>query len=140
MGLLDSLLGTLGDAQGEARGGGNAALLNAVVGMLGQDGSMGGLAGLVEKFQRGGLGDVVGSWVGTGQNLPVSPEQLRGALGDDVVGGLAEQAGVAQHGDLLGPLSQLLPQLVDKLTPNGHVPQGEATADLGSMLGGLLRR
>jgi uncharacterized protein YidB (DUF937 family) len=146
MGLLDSVIGALG--QGHAPGGGGQGdLLNMVIGMLGQSGGgataglggVGGLAGLVEKFQQGGLGEIASSWVGTGQNLPVSPDQLGGVLGQDTVSDMASQLGMG-HGDLLGQLSQLLPQVVDKLTPNGQLPQpgSGGLGDLAGMLGGLL--
>jgi len=155
MGLLDSVIGAIG---GQGGGGGNAALLNMVVGMLTQQGGgaaaggagglggalggLGGLGGLLGQLQQGGLGHVADSWVGTGQNLPISPDQLGGALGHDTVSNMANQLGM-NHGDLLGQLSQLLPQVVDKLTPNGQVPQAGAGGlggmDLGSLLGGLLK-
>ena len=135
MDLLDAVTGAMGQPPGG--GVGQADLLGAVIGMLGQGGGqtggLGGLAGLVARFQQNGLGDVANSWVGTGQNLPISPEQLGGVLGGDMVSGLARQLGLNQ-GALLGQLSQMLPQVVDKLTPNGQMPQG----DLGSLLGGLL--
>lgn len=137
MGLLDSVIGALGQGSG---GGNQAALLQAVVAMLaqgGQGGAGGGLADIVSRLQQGGLGDVVGSWVGTGQNLPVSPEQLGGALGNDVLAGLAQRSGI-DAGELLGPLSQLLPQVVDQLTPGGELPQGGM--DMGAVLGQLLGR
>ena len=134
MGLLDSVIGNLGQTPG---GAGQADLVNAIIGMLGQGGGqaggLGGLAGLVEKFQQNGLGDVAGSWVGTGANQPISPDQLGGVLGSDTVSGLARQLGL-DSGNLLGQLSQLLPQVVDQLTPQGQVPQG----DIGGLLGGLL--
>ncbi|HNW65482.1 YidB family protein [Piscinibacter sp.] len=136
MGLLDSVIGALGQG-----GGGQADLLKAVVGMLaqgGQGGQGGGLADLVSRLQQGGLGDVVGSWVGTGQNLPVSPDQLGGALGDDFLAQLTQHTG-ASGGDLLGQLSQMLPQVVDQLTPNGQLPQAGGL-DVGAVLGQLLRR
>ncbi|QTN22836.1 DUF937 domain-containing protein [Rhizobacter sp. AJA081-3] len=138
MGLLDSVIGALGQGQG---GGGQADLLKAVVGMLaqgGQGGQGGGLADLVARLQQGGLGDVVGSWVGTGQNLPVSPDQLGSALGDDFLAQLTQRSG-ASGGDLLGQLSQMLPQVVDQLTPNGQLPQGGGL-DVGAVLGQLLGR
>lgn len=142
MGLLDSVVGAL--AGGQGGGGGNSALLNMVVGMLAnnsQAGGLGGLGGLVAKMQQGGLGDVVNSWVGTGENLPISPDQISNVLGNDTLAGLAQQLGVGQ-GDLAGQLSQMLPQVVDKLTPNGAVPEGGLgnLGDIGSMLGGLLKR
>ena len=135
MGLLDSVIGALGQPQGGG-GGGQADLLGAIIGMLGQGqqaGGLGGLGGLIAKMQQGGLGDVASSWVGTGQNRPIQPDQLGGVLGSDMVSGLAKQLGLNQ-GDLLGQLSHMLPQVVDKLTPHGQVPDG----DIGSILGGML--
>jgi uncharacterized protein YidB (DUF937 family) len=139
MGLLDSVVGNLlgGSADGNG-GGGNAQLLNLVLGMLGDKSPHGGLGGLVAKFQQGGLGDVIGSWVSTGQNLPVSAEQLRGALGDDMVGQFAQQLG-ASRGDVLGQLTQLLPQVVDRLTPQGRLPQ-DGLGSISDLLGALGRR
>lgn len=141
MGLLDSVVGAMGQGQG---GGGQSALLAAVLGMLtqgsGANGATGGLGGLLGKLQEGGLGHVADSWVGTGQNLPISPGQLGGVLGNDTLTNMASKLGM-DHGDLLGQLSQMLPQVVDKLTPHGQVPQGDVGGmDLGSLLGGLLRR
>lgn len=146
MGLLDSLIGGalqggLGGTAGNAPdggGGAQAALLQAVLSMLGNDSAHGGLGGLVAKFQQGGLGDVMSSWISTGQNLPISPDQLRGALGDDTLGQLARQIGGSQD-DLLGQLTQLLPQVVDKLTPQGQVPQG-GLGNISDLLGMLGRR
>lgn len=138
MGLLDSVIGALGQGSG---GGNQAALLQAVIAMLAQGGQGGqgggGLADIVARLQQGGLGDVVGSWVGTGQNLPVSPDQLGGALGDDLLASLTRSTGM-NDGDLLGQLSQMLPQVVDQLTPNGQLPQGQL--DVGAVLGQLLGR
>jgi len=74
--------------------------------------------------------------------MPISPDQLGGVLGGDKVSEMASQLGVDQ-GDLLGQLSQMLPQVVDKLTPNGQVPQQVdlgGLGDLGGLLGGLLKR
>lgn len=145
MGLLDSVVGAaLSQLQGGAQsagggGGGQADLLGAVLGLLTQGGQgaggVGGLAGLVTQLQKAGLGDVVNSWVGTGQNLPIRPDQLGQALGPDLLSSLSSKLGGAPAGDLLGPLAQLLPQLVDTLTPNGQLPQGNP--DLGSLLAGL---
>ncbi len=159
MGLLDSVIGALGQSQGGGGGGGQAAILNAVIGMLthsggggggggggagaaGGLGSLGGLGGLVEQFTRNGMGDAVKSWVGSGQNMPVSADQISQGMGSDMLGQLAQQLGMG-HGDLAGQLSQMLPQVVDKLTPNGQLPQGNdlgGLGDLGSLLGGLLKR
>jgi uncharacterized protein YidB (DUF937 family) len=151
MGLLDSVIGALGQSHGG--GGGQADLLGAVIGMLGQgggasgaaggSGGLGGLAGLVEKFSQSGMGDQVKSWISTGQNLPVTGDQVSSALGSDTISQLAQQLGMGQ-GDLAAQLSQLLPQVVDKLTPHGQMPDvsaaGGGLGDLAGMLGGLLRR
>jgi uncharacterized protein YidB (DUF937 family) len=139
MGLLDSVVGMLGGAQG-GPGGGNAALLNLVVSMLAGGGSaagggggglggLGGLAGLIERFQQAGLGDQVGSWVSTGQNMPVNADQIGGALGPDILSQIASQLGLSP-GDAAGQLSQVLPQVVDKLTPDGQVPSESTISDI----------
>ncbi len=147
MGLLDIVGGMLGGqggqrGQGGLGGGGQAELLNLVVAMLannGQGGAQGGgLAALVQQFQAAGLGEQVNSWIGTGQNLPVSPEQLQGALGGDQMSMMAEKMGLST-GDLGAQLSQMLPQVVDQLTPDGQVPQG-GLGNLGDLLGSLMRR
>jgi uncharacterized protein YidB (DUF937 family) len=82
----------------------------------------GGLSGLVQCFHDKGLGGLAASWVGTGQNLPITADQIQNVLGNDRVKELAAKAGISP--DMAGTaLSQLLPALVDKLTPNGQVPQ-----------------
>ena len=154
MGLLDSVLGSvMRDQQqaGASNGGGlaslislvanNPQLMQAVTGMLSNDGGQGGLKGLIAKFQQAGLGDVIGSWVGSGQNQAVSGEQLTNVLGTDAMAGLAEKLGMSQ-GDAAGQLSNILPGLIDKLTPQGQAPAGGLgnAGDLMGMLGGLLQR
>lgn len=140
MGLLDSVLGMVTGGQGG--GGGNAALLNIVVGMLANNsqggGGGGGLADIVGKFQQNGMGDVVSSWIGTGQNAPISADQIGNVLGNDTIANIAKQLGLSQ-GDAAGQLAQMLPQVVDKLTPNGQAPAG-GLGDLGSILAQLTQR
>jgi uncharacterized protein YidB (DUF937 family) len=138
MGLLDSVIGgALGALQGQGGQAGAPDLLQLVTQLLGSNSPVGGLGGLLQQLQQGGLGEAVQSWVGTGANLPVSAEQLQGALGDDLLGQLAGPLGV-KPGDLAGQLSQLLPQVVDQLTPNGTPPDAaQGGGDLGSLLGGL---
>jgi uncharacterized protein YidB (DUF937 family) len=153
MGLLDSVLGAvMGGQQNQAASGGgglgsligmvanNPQLLQAVTGMLSNDGGQGGLGGLMAKFQQAGLGDVVSSWVGTGQNQPVSGDQLTQVLGSDAISGMAQKMGM-NSSDLAGQLSQMLPGLVDHLTPHGQAPAGGLgnAGDLMGMLGGLLK-
>ena len=158
MGLLDSVIGALagGGSQGSSAGGGKqGALLGIVLGMLtnrgggdagaasgmGGAGGIGGLGDLLAKFQQAGLGDAAASWVGTGQNMPVSGAQVEGALGTDLLSQIARQIGLPQ-GEVAGHLSQMLPQVVDRLTPNGQVPDGGVDASalpgfegLGDLLG-----
>ena len=139
MGLLDMVGGMLGgQAGGAGAGGSQAELLQMLVGMLADNGQGGGLAGLVEKFQSAGMAEQVNSWIGTGQNLPVSPEQLQGVLGADQMSQLASKMGLST-GDLGAQLSQMLPQVVDQLTPGGQLPEG-GLGDLGGLLGSLLRQ
>ncbi len=121
MGLMDQL----GQAAGGMLGGqgGNNLLLQAVAGLLGKDGSIGGLAGLVQAFQKNGLGEIVNSWVSTGRNLPVTPSQVEQGLGSDLLSQLASTAGLPSSATS-SQLAGLLPDLVDKLTPNGKIEGG----------------
>jgi uncharacterized protein YidB (DUF937 family) len=84
-------------------------------------GSQGGLGGLVDKFRQGGLEDIIKSWIGTGPNKSISPTQLQQALGPKAVDDLARQTEMPRD-DLLSQLSRLLPEIVDKLTPQGKLP------------------
>ena len=77
----------------------------------------------MQSFQQGGLADVVNSWVSTGQNLPVSGQQLASVLGSGPLQDIAAQLGVSPE-QASGSLADLLPQIVDQLTPNGQLPQG----------------
>ncbi len=80
-----------------------------------------GLGGLLAQLQAAGLDDVVKSWVGTGQNKPVQPDELGDALGKKTVTQMADKAGCSQD-DLLTQLSKALPGLIDKLTHDGRIP------------------
>ena len=81
----------------------------------------GGLGDLLKQFQQGGQGETANSWVGTGQNKPISPGDLSKALGVDQINALASQSGLSRD-DLLSGLSQYLPQVIDHLTPEGRLP------------------
>jgi uncharacterized protein YidB (DUF937 family) len=129
MGLLDSVLGTL------AQGGSGNQLLDSVMRMV-NDPAHGGLEGLVRSFQDKGLGGIVDSWVSTGKNLPISPDQIAQGLGSGELSSLASRLGMSQ-GDVSSKLAQLLPDVVDKLTPNGQVPDA---GSLGELLGSLAKR
>ena len=109
MGLFDSVVGGL-------VGGGMASVINNLIA------EQGGIGGLVSKFQQGGLGEIAQSWVGTGRNAPVSAAQLQNVLGPDLVQQLAAKTGMSPQ-DLAHKLAQVLPDVVDKLTPEGIIPQ-----------------
>jgi uncharacterized protein YidB (DUF937 family) len=90
----------------------------------------GGLSGMLQSFHDKGLGGLVSSWVGTGQNLPISADQIQNVLGSDQVKELAAKAGISP--DIASnALTQLLPTLVDKLTPNGEMPQHSSLLEMG---------
>ncbi|SMC26529.1 Uncharacterized conserved protein YidB, DUF937 family [Andreprevotia lacus DSM 23236] len=125
MSLLDQLGGLLGQDNGQQ------GMLGAVSQLVEQHG---GLGGLVNAFQQGGLGELVQSWVSTGQNLPVSADQLQGVLGSDALAGIAQKLGVDPQ-QAASQLSGVLPQLVDQLTPNGTLPT--EGGDVNELLGGL---
>jgi uncharacterized protein YidB (DUF937 family) len=95
----------------------------------GGGGLLGGLGGLLDKLQKGGLGDVANSWVGSGQNKPVSPSQLGPALGPDIIKTLAQRSGLSEE-EITSRLSQILPGVVDKLTPQGRLPTLAELSDL----------
>jgi len=140
MGLLDQLAGqVLGSLAGGAQGGGQSPLIQLVLNLI--QNSEGGLGGLLSKLNQAGLGDQVASWVGTGQNLPVSADQLGQVLGGaGGLGDIAAQLGLPQEA-VAGQLAQLLPQVIDGLTPNGQVPDagadlfGQGLSALGDLLG-----
>ena len=87
----------------------------------GTGGLLGGLGGLIDKLQNGGLGNAINSWIGHGQNQPVSPGQLGSALGPDLIKMLAQRSGMSEE-EITKQLSQILPGVVDKLTPQGRLP------------------
>ena len=95
---------------------------------VGQQSSPGGLDVLLNQFQQNGFGEIIKSWIGTGQNQAISPTQLRQAIGQDTVNDLSRQTGAPQD-DLLSQLSKYLPGVIDKLSPNGQLP---SQADLRS--------
>ncbi|MEW6558605.1 MAG: YidB family protein [Pseudomonadota bacterium] len=135
MGLFDSVAGGLGQMLGGQQpqgGAGDNPMLQAVMGLMNDNG---GLGGLLSKFQQGGLGDLVQSWVGTGANLPISPAQIQQVLGSGALGDLAGKLGM-QPDQVAGALSQSLPQAVDAMTPNGQLPaEDELMAKAQQMLG-----
>ncbi|TPI50700.1 DUF937 domain-containing protein [Mesorhizobium sp. B3-1-7] len=90
-------------------------------------GLLGGLGGLLDKLKNAGHGNVADSWVGTGQNQSINPGDLGSALGPAVIREIAQRTGMNEQ-ELLQQLSTALPGIVDKLTPNGQVPQNHQVA------------
>jgi uncharacterized protein YidB (DUF937 family) len=136
MGLLDSVLGAVG-GQLQQQGG----LTTVLAGMLDKKGELGGLEGLVAKFNQAGLGEIVKSWVGNGTNRAITADQISKVLGSDLVRSIATQLGV-DPAQAASQLSQWLPSIVDKLTPGGELPKDGVggAGDLMGMLGGLMGR
>ncbi len=160
MGLLDSVLGSVlggGGSQGSnplmqmalqmlmhngggAGGGAGGGLGGMLGGMLGGGQSnmaapsMGGLGGIMDAFQKGGLGHIADSWVGKGDNMPVSGDQISHVFGQDKIAAMASQLGMS-HSEVSGGLAQILPQLINHVTPNGQVPQDHSMIQdaLGSL-------
>jgi len=122
MGLLDEIVGKaagiLGGDKGEQSG-----LLGSVMEMLTGKES-GGMAGLVQSFQEKGFGGIISSWIGTGENLPISADQIQQVMGSDVVQNLAAKFGISTE-ELSGKLAEFLPGAIDKMTPNGTLPDEE---------------
>lgn len=118
MSLLDQVAGAL---SGSHSGGGDTLVVTIM--QLVNDPKHGGLLGLVQSFQHGGLGEVVNSWVSTGQNLPISADQISSVLGGSSLQDIAAKLGMTPE-QASGHLAELLPQAVDKLTPTGQLPQG----------------
>jgi uncharacterized protein YidB (DUF937 family) len=86
-----------------------------------QGGLLGGLSGLLQSFQQSGHGDIINPWIGSGQNQPITPDQLHQALGPQAVDNLSRLTGVAAP-DLISELSRVLPGVIDRLTPQGRMP------------------
>jgi uncharacterized protein YidB (DUF937 family) len=119
MGLLDGLLGGLtGGMSGSAVAGQQNPLVLMALQLLQQSG---GLQGLLSKFQQAGYGAQADSWVSTGQNMPISADALQQVFGHGPLGQIAQRLGMS-HGDAAGGLASMLPQMVDRMTPQGQVP------------------
>ncbi|MEO7245548.1 MAG: YidB family protein [Rubrivivax sp.] len=168
MGLLDAVIGSLGPGARDTGGQPSlqAQLIQAVLQMLmqpqagataggglgghptgsampgGLGGGLGGLGGLIGMLQQAGLGDAASSWVSGGPNRSVSPDQVHAALGDERMSELASRLGIGTP-QVASELSQVLPQMVDRMTPQGQLPSDGGMPDLGQLgelLGGLLGR
>ena len=141
-GALGNILGSVLGGQQGGSAGGLGGLLGGLLGgnaqVQQQAGTQmaGGLGNLTGMLSQLGLGDQVQSWIGTGQNMPVTAEQIQNSLGQNgTLGQIANQAGVSET-EAAGGLAELLPGLINKLTPNGQINAGDITSVLGSLLGG----
>ena len=133
MGLLDQLLGgATGDRFGNASQQGS--LMDLATSMIG--GQPGGLSGLLNQFRTAGLGQQADSWVSTGQNMPVSGDEMSSALGHGQMQSMSQKVGLPP-GAIAGALAMILPVVIDHLTPKGRVEQG---GDLSSTLAALKSR
>jgi uncharacterized protein YidB (DUF937 family) len=128
MGLLDQIIGAV-------TGGKGGLDLGDVQKLLAKDGPLGGIDGVVSKLNQAGLGDKVQSWIGAGGNEPISADEVKRAVPDAELDAVAERAGVSKD-EAASSLSAVLPQLVDKLTPDGKLPDmGSLDDQLGKLLG-----
>lgn len=121
MGILDNITNKFGSQSEGAEQKGHSLLSGVMEMFSGRE--SGGLHGLISSFQQKGLGDIVSSWVSRGENRPISPDQVKEGLGSDKVRDLAARSGVSED-EAATQLSQHLPDMVDKLTPEGTVPEG----------------
>jgi uncharacterized protein YidB (DUF937 family) len=103
-------------------GSGESGLMEQVLGLINNP-QTGGLSGLIEQFNNKGFGGVISSWVSTGENLPVSGEQIDQAFGREKIQEIAQKLNISET-EASGGLAALLPQVIDKLTPDGKVPEG----------------
>jgi len=127
MGLLDAILGGMMGGQGQSAGGlgmggqGQNPLLQIVLQLLTQNG---GLQGMLGKMQQAGYGDQAQSWIGTGQNMPIDAGVLSQIFGQGQMQDAAQQLGMSR-GEVEGQLAQALPDVVDRMTPQGQIPEGD---------------
>jgi uncharacterized protein YidB (DUF937 family) len=132
-GGLGNILGGLTGGSGQS-GGGLGSILGGMLGGGSQagaaapganlEGALGGLSGIQDMFRKAGLGEHVDSWIGTGDNQPINPDQIKQAMGaSGHLGQLAQAAGMTEH-EAANDLSELLPDIVNKLTPQGSIPAG----------------
>ena len=120
--LMLALLGLLASGALFKGSGGQSAAVKAPQTPADEAGGLlAGLGGLLERFQQGAHGNLANSWIGTGQNQPISPGQLGTTLGPDIIKDLAQRSGLSEA-ELTSQLSKVLPGVVDKLTPNGRIP------------------
>ena len=126
MGFLDSISGAV---LGKVMSGQQGGMAQIAMEMFNQNG---GIGGVLDKFKAGGLGDAAASWVGKGENIPISAEQISSVLGDGAIADMAAKFGLNSE-TLSAKIAEYLPAVVDKLTPDGEVP-----AESGNLLSSVL--
>ena len=141
-GALGSILGSVLGGGQQQQSGGLGGLLGGLLGGNGQVQNQaatqmaGGLGNLTGMLSQLGLGEQVNSWIGTGENMSVTAEQIQASLGQNgTLGQIAVEAGVSET-EAAGGLAELLPGLINKMTPNGQIDAGDISSILGSLLGG----
>lgn len=120
MGMFDDALNMLKSQIPGAEGQSN--MLEGVLQLVNNP-QTGGLAGLAQRFTEGGMGKEVGSWISSGQNLPISPQQIQAVIGNTPIQEMASKFGLTPEQTSMA-IANLLPQVIDKLTPEGTMPQG----------------
>jgi len=137
-GGLGDILGGLtgdGDAQGSSIPGGMGGLLTALLPVVGGMLAGGGLQKMLSGFQANGLEAEADSWIGTGENAPISGADVRKVVGDDQIAQIAAQLGVSED-EAADAVAQVLPTVVDRVSPDGHLaPAGELDAAFGALAG-----
>lgn len=129
MGLFDGILGSL---IGKLDPNQQKQLMSSVSGLLQ---NCGGIDGIMQKFNSQGLGDLVKGWVSTGPNPEATPQQVEKVLGAQKLDEMSSQTGIARD-EIAGHVAQTLPQMVDKLTPDGQPVSGD---DMQQKLASLMK-
>ncbi|HTG01386.1 MAG TPA: YidB family protein [Nitrospirota bacterium] len=130
MGLLDEISGSIKNALAGSNMQGN--VLSSIEHLL-TSADHGGLQGIVQQFKDKGFGDIINSWIGTGANLPISQDKIQQVLGSGILQQLAQKAGISTD-EISKKMTVLLPEVIDKLTPNGKLPESGALAETLNML------
>lgn len=132
--MFDSIINSAGEKFGLGDKAGS--LLSSLLAMIASPAS-GGFSGFIAKFRDAGLGDSVDSWITTGDNTPISNEQLESALGEDTLNSVAEQTGVDKE-TATSAMAMMVPQVIDQLTPDGEIPDDESLlSKISGFLGGI---
>jgi uncharacterized protein YidB (DUF937 family) len=142
MGLLDSIVGQVASALGgpatNALPATHPGLIDVVTSLLGSSQPGSGLPALVSAFEQQGLGHVISSWIGTGENIAITPAQVQAVLGEPHIQAVAQQLGLSPT-DVANQLAGLLPHAVDSVTQGGVVPQGNALQEALNLFATLRR-